>query len=161
MSKIKHERTADCVVAGYRMHKTDDEAIGSVLLGLYDDRGVLASVGVIGAFPMATRKKLFDELQPLVTDIRRPPVELGGAGGRRADPAEERRQPVERRQGPLVHAAATGTGGRGPLRLHGGRAVPAHRSVRPLATDRDPESCTYEQLERPVRFNLADVLTSG
>ena len=67
MSKIKHERTADCVVAGYRVHKSAPDTIGSVLLGLYDDRGVLASVGVIGAFPMATRKKLFDELQPWVT----------------------------------------------------------------------------------------------
>ena len=67
MSKIKHERTCDCVVAGYRVHKSGPDAIGSVLLGLYDDRGVLASVGVIGAFPMATRKKLFDELQPFVT----------------------------------------------------------------------------------------------
>ena len=67
MCKIKHERTADCVVAGYRLHKSGPDAIGSLLLGLYDDRGVLASVGVIGAFPMARRKELFEELQPLVT----------------------------------------------------------------------------------------------
>ncbi len=53
MAKIKHERTADCVVAGYRVHKSGPDAIGSLLLGLYDDRGVLASVGVVGAFPMA------------------------------------------------------------------------------------------------------------
>src|ERR1700694_1135490 len=53
MFKIKHERTADCVVAGYRVHKSDDEAIGSLLLGLYKDDGILASVGVIGALPMA------------------------------------------------------------------------------------------------------------
>ena len=64
MGKIKHERTADRVVAGYRVHKSGPDAIGSVLLGLDDDRGVLASVGVIGVFPMATRKKLFTELQP-------------------------------------------------------------------------------------------------
>ena len=67
MSKIKHERTADCVVAGYRVHKTGDRRSVRCCSGLYDDRGVLASVGVIGAFPMATRKALFDELQPLVT----------------------------------------------------------------------------------------------
>ena len=67
MSKIKHERTADCVVAGYRLHKSGPDAIGSLLLGLYDDRGVLASVGVVGAFPMATRKALLVELEPLVT----------------------------------------------------------------------------------------------
>ena len=54
MFKIKHERTADCVVAGYRVHKSGDDAIGSLLLGLYKDDGTLASVGVIGAFPMAS-----------------------------------------------------------------------------------------------------------
>ena len=51
MSKVKHERTADCVVAGYRVHKSGPDAIGSLLLGLYDDRGVLAPVGVVGASP--------------------------------------------------------------------------------------------------------------
>ena len=56
MTKIKHKRTADCVVAGYRLHKTGDDLIGSLLLGLYDERDVLISVGVIGAFPVATRK---------------------------------------------------------------------------------------------------------
>ena len=55
MFKVKHERTADCVVAGYRTHKSSEEAIGSLLLGLYRDTRQLASVGVIGAFPMARR----------------------------------------------------------------------------------------------------------
>jgi ATP-dependent DNA ligase len=67
MFKIKHERTADCVVAGYRLHKSGDDAIGSLLLGLYKDDSTLASVGVIGAFPMAKRRQLLIELQPLVT----------------------------------------------------------------------------------------------
>ena len=67
MFKIKHERTADCVVAGYRVHKSGADAIGSLLLGLYKDDGTLASVGVIGAFPMAERRRLFTELQSLVT----------------------------------------------------------------------------------------------
>jgi len=67
MAKIKHERTADCVVAGYRVHKSGPDAIGSLLLGLFDDRGVLASVGVVGAFPMAVRRELMVELAPLVT----------------------------------------------------------------------------------------------
>src|SRR5581483_6679735 len=67
MFKIKHVRTADCVVAGYRVHKSGPNAIGSLLLGLYTDEGRLASVGVIGAFPMARRRELFDEMQPLVT----------------------------------------------------------------------------------------------
>ena len=68
MFKIKHERTADCVVAGYREHKSGPDAVGSLLLGLYDENGELASVGVIGAFPMATRRALVDELAPLVAD---------------------------------------------------------------------------------------------
>ena len=67
MFKIKHERTADCVVAGYRPHKSGPDAVGSLLLGLYNAEGELASVGVIGAFPMAVRRDLFKELQPLVT----------------------------------------------------------------------------------------------
>jgi ATP-dependent DNA ligase len=61
MFKIKHERTADCVVAGYRVHKSGADAIGSLLLGLFHDDGTLASVGVIGAFPMAERRRLFTE----------------------------------------------------------------------------------------------------
>ncbi|HET8796016.1 MAG TPA: ATP-dependent DNA ligase, partial [Arthrobacter sp.] len=69
MFKIKHERTADCVVAGYRVHKTGNDAIGSLLLGLYDAEGSLSSVGVIGAFSMSRRRELFKELQPLVTDM--------------------------------------------------------------------------------------------
>lgn len=67
MFKIKHRRTADCVVAGYRLHRDSDDAIGSLLLGLYRRDGTLAPVGVIGALPMATRRALFTELQPLVT----------------------------------------------------------------------------------------------
>jgi ATP-dependent DNA ligase len=67
MFKIKHERTANCVVAGYWVHKSGEDAIGSLPLGLYKDDGTLASVGVIGAFPMAERRRLFVEPQPLVT----------------------------------------------------------------------------------------------
>ena len=87
MTKIKHVRTADCVVAGYRVHKPSADAIGSLLLGLYVDAAAppspwmdrtngLAPVGVIGAFPMARRRELFAELQPLVVDFATTP----GAG---------------------------------------------------------------------------------
>ena len=133
MMKVKHERTADCVVAGYRVHKSGEDRIGSLLLGLYKDDGKLASVGVIGAFPMERRKELFGELQPLVTTFDAASVELGAARGRRAHPAGGHGQPVERGQGPVVHPAAPGARGRGPLRPHGGPAVPAHGAVRPLA----------------------------
>jgi ATP-dependent DNA ligase len=66
MIKIKHARTADCVVAGFRWHKTGkDVLVGSLLLGLYDDRGRLHHVGVTSSFTMARRKELARELAPL------------------------------------------------------------------------------------------------
>ena len=65
MVKVKHARTADCVVAGFRWHKSGAGAVGSLLLGLYDDSGALHHVGVTSAFPMATRRRLAEELAPL------------------------------------------------------------------------------------------------
>jgi len=65
MFKIKHVRTADCVVAGFRWHKSGKDAVGSLLLGLYDDGGMLQHVGVTSAFTMAMRKQLVKELAPL------------------------------------------------------------------------------------------------
>ena len=65
MFKIKHARTADCVVAGFRWHKSGRDRIGSLLLGLYDDAGRLQHVGVTSAFSMETRKQLAAELAPL------------------------------------------------------------------------------------------------
>jgi ATP-dependent DNA ligase len=65
MLKVKHARTADCVVAGFRWHKSGQDAIGSLLLGLYDARGHLQHVGVTSAFTMARRKELANELAPL------------------------------------------------------------------------------------------------
>lgn len=65
MVKIKHARTADCAVAGFRWYKDTDDAVGSLLLGLHDDRGVLQHVGVTSAFTMEMRKRLAAELAPL------------------------------------------------------------------------------------------------
>ena len=65
MIKVKHARTADCVVAGFRWHKSGKDAVGSLLLGLYDDQGVLQHVGVTSSFTMATRRQLAKELAPL------------------------------------------------------------------------------------------------
>jgi ATP-dependent DNA ligase len=66
MIKVKHARTADCVVAGFRWHKGGrDERVGSLLLGLYDDRGGLHHVGVTSSFTMARRNELALELAPL------------------------------------------------------------------------------------------------
>ena len=65
MIKVKHARTAECVVAGFRWHKSGKDAVGSLLLGLYDDKGVLQHVGVTSSFKMDMRKKLVKELAPL------------------------------------------------------------------------------------------------
>jgi ATP-dependent DNA ligase len=161
MSKIKHERTADCVVAGYRLHKSGPDAIGSLLLGLYDNRGVLASVGVVGALPMATRKSLFSELQPWVTTFDGHPWNWAAQlEGERTPRKNEGSRWNAKKDLSFV-----------PLRpervvevrydyMEGVRFRHTAQFVR-WRPDREPESCTYDQLERPVRFDLADVLTSG
>ncbi len=158
MSKIKHERTADCVVAGYRVHKSGPDAIGSVLLGLLDDRGVLASVGVIGAFPMAVRRQLFVELQEYVTTFEGHPWNWAAHDdGERTPRKNETSRWNAGKDLSFV-----------PLRpervvevrydyMEGARFRHTAQFVR-WRPDREPESCTYAQLERPVRFNLADVL---
>ena len=65
MFKVKHERTADCVVAGFRWHKAGRGLVGSLLLGLYDGKGMLHHVGVTSSFTMTRRRELADELAPL------------------------------------------------------------------------------------------------
>jgi ATP-dependent DNA ligase len=160
MSKIKHERTADCVVAGYRVHKSGPGRIGSLLLGLYDDRGTLNSVGVVGAFPMARRIELFTELQPLVTTFEGHPWDWAAH--------EQGERTPRRNEGSRWNAGKDLSFT--PLRpervvevrydyLEGERFRHTTQFVR-WRPDRDPHSCTYDQLERPVRFNLADVLAS-
>ena len=158
MFKIKHERTADCVVAGYRVHKSGPDAIGSLLLGLYDDTGNLASVGVVGAFPMAMRRQLFQEVQPLVTSFEGHPWNWGG---------EERtvRHPREA-EGSRWNAGKDLSFV--PLRpervvevryehMEGTRFRHTAQWIR-WRDDRDPRSCGFDQLEEPVKFDLAGIL---
>lgn len=73
MLKIKHVRSADCVVAGFRWYKERDDAVGSLLLGLHDDAGVLQHVGVTSSFPMKMREELAQELAPLRTGVENHP----------------------------------------------------------------------------------------
>ena len=160
MFKIKHERTADCVVAGYRPHKSGPDAIGSLLLGLYDDAGRLASVGVVGAFPMAMRRQLFAEVQPLVTSFDGHPWNWGGE------------QPREGVRHPREAEGSRWNAGKDlsfvPLRpervaevryehMEGTRFRHTAQWVR-WRDDRDPASCGFGQLEEPVKFNLAEIL---
>ena len=160
MTKIKHKRTADCVVAGYRVHKTGENRIGSLLLGLYDERDVLVSVGVIGSFPMAVREDLFVEMQHLVTTFDGHPwdwaaQELGERTPRRNEYSRWNNGKdlsfVPLRPERVVEVRYDYMEG---VRF---RHTAQFERWRP---DRDPHSCTYEQLERPVQFNLEEVLTS-
>ncbi len=158
MFKVKHQRTADCVVPGYRVHKSGEDAIGSLLLGLYKDDGMLASVGVIGAFPMAERRRLFTELQPLVTEFEGHPWNWA------AHEAGERT--------PQKNAGSRWNAGKDlsfvPLRpervvevrydhMEGERFRHTAQFNR-WRLDRDPRSCTYEQLERPLTFSLGEII---
>ncbi|MDF2467030.1 MAG: ATP-dependent ligase-like protein [Ramlibacter sp.] len=68
MLKIKHARTADCVVGGFRWYRDTQDMVGSLLLGLYDDAGVLHHVGVTSAFTAPMRRQLAEELAPLRKD---------------------------------------------------------------------------------------------
>jgi ATP-dependent DNA ligase len=160
MFKIKHERTADCVVAGYRLHKSGPDAIGSLLLGLYDHAGRLASVGVVGAFPMAKRRELFTEVQPLVTSFEGHPWNWAGELQQ-----EHVRHPREA-EGSRWNAGKDLSFV--PLRpervaevryehMEGTRFRHTAQWIR-WRDDRDPASCGFEQLEEPVNFNLAEIL---
>jgi ATP-dependent DNA ligase len=165
MAKIKHVRTADCVLAGYRVHKSGPDAIGSLLLGLYDDGstpashwadmfGGLMSVGVVGALPAARRRELFTELQPLVCDLAEHPwgglVELASARptGSRWNPGKDLSF-VPLRPERVLEVRYDHMEG---VRF---RHPPQFVRWRP---DRDPASCGFAQLEVPVRFDLAEVL---
>ncbi len=160
-SKVKHQRTADCVVGGYRLHQRGPDAIGSLLLGLFTDAGELASVGVIGAFPMARRRELLVELQPLVTTFAGHPWDWA-----RHQQADSRtwRGSDSSRWNPGKDLSFV------PLRpervvevrydhLEGRRFRHTAQFVR-WRPDREPRSCTYAQLEETVSYDLADVLAA-
>lgn len=158
MFKIKHVRTADCVVAGYRPYKNDAQAVGSLLLGLYDENGELVHVGVVGAFPDERRRALFEELQPLVTTFEDHPwswAEQAVAGNSPRGPGSSRWSAgrdvtfVPLRPERVVEVRYD--------HMEGDRFRHTAQFVR-WRPDRDPRSCTFGQLEEPVGPGLADVL---
>ncbi|CAL9606505.1 DNA ligase C [Streptomyces sp. enrichment culture] len=160
MFKIKHERTADVVVAGYRLHKSGP-VVGSLLLGLYDAEGALQHVGVSAAFSMKRRAELVDELEPLrMEDVSDHPW---------AAWADEAAHASAR----LPGAPSRWTGKKDlswvPLRpervaevaydhMENGQRFRHTARFRRWRPDRTPESCTYAQLEEPVRYDLAEIL---
>ncbi|AZM58802.1 MULTISPECIES: ATP-dependent DNA ligase [unclassified Streptomyces] len=160
MFKVKHERTADVVVAGYRLHKSGP-VVGSLLLGLYDDGGRLQHVGVCAAFPMKRRAELIEELEPLRMD--------DVSGHPWAAWADEAAHESAR----LPGAPSRWSGGKDlswvPLRpervaevaydhMENGQRFRHTARFRRWRPDRGPASCTYAQLEEPVRYDLAEIL---
>ena len=164
MLKIKHERTADVVVAGYRLHKTstpEKPLLGSLLLGLHED-GRLQHVGVSASFTAKRRAELIDELEPLVCPIEEHPwgewQEFLVANPGRVPGTQSRWS-----QGKDLSFT--------PLRPERvievkydameGRRFRHTAHFKRWRPDRDPESCTYDQLEQPVKYDLAEVLSGA
>lgn len=144
MVKVKHHRTAECVVIGYRPHKSKP-GIGSLLLGLHDGDRV-HMVGGASAFTDARRVELLDELEPL-----RIGTEKQAAEPNRWNQREDHGW-VPLRAERVVEIAYD--------QMEGDRLRHVARFVR-WRPDRDPASCTYDQLEVPVRYDFADVLAGG
>ena len=163
MIKVKHVRTADCVVAGFRWYKGGTDAVGSLLLGLYDDRSRLQHVGVTSSFTMATRKQLVNELAPLRKDAlndhpwREWASYDASAGGR------------------MPGGQSRWSAGKDlswePLRIErvcevkydhmqGDRFRHAAIFLR-WRPDKPPQSCGYAQLEVTPPYELARVFSSG
>ena len=160
MSKIKHERTADCVVAGYRWHKSGP-IVGSLLLGLYSEDGSLQHIGVTASFTMKRRAELVDKLAAYAVE--------DPAGHPWAAWAEAEAHGKDRLPGAVSRWNAKKDLSWVPLRpdlvvevaydhMEGSRFrhTAQWRRWRP---DREPASCTYEQLQTPVRFDLAEILS--
>jgi ATP-dependent DNA ligase len=157
--KIKHLRTADVVVAGFRWHK-DGEGVGSLLLGLHDDSGALRHIGVASSFSAARRRELVDELAPHRPDEAEtrdhPWVSFEGAtsnprGGNRWNATKDMSwEPLR----PELVAEVAYEQLQGDRLRHGARFL----RWRP---DRDASSCRYDQLEEPVPWELTQVFSAN
>jgi len=162
MIKVKHSRTADCVVAGFRWYKSGKDAVGSLLLGLYDDDGMLQHVGVASSFTTTMRKQLVEELAPLRKDAMEdhPWREWAGAA------AESSRMP-----GAQSRWSAGKDLSWEPLRIErvcevkydhmqGNRFRHAAFFLR-WRPDKQPHDCRYDQLEVTTPYELERIFSSG
>jgi ATP-dependent DNA ligase len=157
MFKVKHQRTADCVVAGFRWYKRGP-VVGSLLLALHDDSGELQHVGVTSSFSLERRKELLDELGPYRLRPGDPHPWLGAVT-------------AERVPGGISRWTGSKDLSWEPLRPDlvvevaydhmEGRRFRHTAQLRRWRPDRDPRSCGYDQIERPVAFDLGEILTSG
>jgi ATP-dependent DNA ligase len=164
MAKLKHDRTADCVVVGYRPHKSTRDTVGSLLLAVYADEarpgqeweamfGGLIPIGVAASFPTARRKELFAELAPYVIEMAEHPwaaaeKEAAAYPGSRWNPDKDLSFTPLRPE--LVAEVRFN-------QLDGGRLRHPAQFLR-WRPDRDPRSCGFEQLEAVSSLRLADLL---
>lgn len=162
MLKIKHARTADVVVAGYRLHTSSTEErplLGSMLLGLYDDQGGLQHVGVAASFTEARRGELIDELAELHVGLSGHPW----SRWRDADAHTDDRLPgatsrwSSGKDLTFVPVAPTRVAEVGYEHMEGTRFRHTAQFKR-WRPDREPESCGYGQLEEIVNYQLNDIL---
>jgi ATP-dependent DNA ligase len=147
MLKVKHHRSADVVVTGYRVH-TSGEGVGSLLLGLYDDAGGLRSVGGASAFTMARRRELVTELEGAV---------VRDSNGQAVTGEGERSRFSAGKDVSFVRLAPTMVAEVRYDQMEGDRFRHTVQFER-WRPDRDASSCTFEQLETPVAYDLGEVL---
>ncbi|MFI8006306.1 ATP-dependent DNA ligase [Streptomyces sp. NPDC086010] len=161
MYKIKHERTADCVVAGYRFHKSGP-VVGSLLLGLYDTSGALQHVGVCAAFTMKRRAELLEELDPLRIDPAAHPwsawADATAHEGSRLPGAPSRWSGKKDLSWVALSPERVCEVAYDHMEGDRFRHTTQFRRWRP---DRTATGCTYAQLEEVVRYDLAEVLRPG
>jgi ATP-dependent DNA ligase len=149
MVKVKHRRTVDTVIGGYRVHK-DGDRVGSLLLGLYDPAGQLHFIGHCSGFGAADRITLLERLRPLDAEtgfgegVRRPGEESRWSAGKDLSWVPVRPE--------LVCEVSYD-------QLTGDRFRHATRFER-WRPDKDPAACTLDQLERPEGATFADVVAS-
>jgi ATP-dependent DNA ligase len=158
MLKIKHARTADCVVGGFRWHKSGKDVVGSLLLGLYDDAGVLHHVGVTSAFTMDMRRQLARELEPLRQNAlaNHPWREWGGAeaGMQRMPGASSRWSQGKDLSWEPVRPERVCEVKYDHLQGDRFRHATIFQRWRP---DKSPAECRYDQLEVTPPYELAKV----
>ena len=163
MLKIKHQRDCDCVVAGFRWHKDEEEAVGSLLLGLYDETGVLQQVGACASFPMQKRRELVAFLAPFRMKARTGPLAENGSG---RDDAEE----VQRLPGTKSRWNRGKDASWIPLRPElvvevayehmQGKRFRHMAQFRRWRMDKSPADCTYAQLEEVPAQELKEIFAS-
>ena len=147
MLKVKHHREADVVALGYRVHKSGS-GVGSLLLGLYDDEGVLRQVGGVSAFSDKRRQELVDELEPLVER---------NADGRPVTGEGEQSRFASGRDTSFVRLAPERVLEVRYDQMEGDRFRHTVQFSR-WRPDRDASSCGFDQLEVPAAYDLGEVL---